>query len=87
MNGVLSRDIAMVGSQLASFPGPSLGMRLAVSCLHGQHLVVGRTQPVHACVHGVNGECERVEGNPIVRGIECHNLLQCNPNQVDGCYM
>ena len=63
MNGVLSRDVAMVGSQLP-----------------GQHLVVGRTQPVHACVHGVNDECEREEGNHIVRGVECHNLLQCNPN-------
>ena len=42
VNGVLSRDVAMVGSQLP-----------------GQHLVVARTQPVHACGHGVNDECER----------------------------
>ena len=41
VNGVLSRDVAMVGSQLPA-----------------QHLVVGRTQPVHACGHGVNDECE-----------------------------
>ena len=53
MNGVLSRNVAMVGSQLP-----------------GQHLVVARTQPVHACGHGVNDECDREEGNRIVRGVD-----------------
>ena len=60
VNGVLSRDVAMVGSQLP-----------------------GQQQPVHACGHGVNDECEREEGNRIVRMYH----KQCKPQMVDGCYM